>query len=192
MSEAGQAGAWSGGRREGEDASSPMAKAADAVQAVKQEAASFAAGAKDRAADKIEAGKGAAGEALGDFAHAIRAAGETLSSSDQSVAGRMVGRAAEGLEGLARSVSDKRPEELLDAVRDFGRRNPAALIAGSVLLGVALGRFLRSSGADATDDGPAAARLSAPNTPAPGFDDRLLSGPGEGAASGASRFDAEI
>jgi hypothetical protein len=42
-------------------------------------------------------------------------------------------------------VSDKRPEELLNAVRDFGRRNPTAFIAGTVLLGLAIGRMVKSS-----------------------------------------------
>jgi hypothetical protein len=57
----------------------------------------------------------------------------------------VVKQAADGLEQISRTVSEKRPEELLDAVREFGRRNPTAFIAGSVLLGVALGRFARSS-----------------------------------------------
>ncbi|CAN5202176.1 hypothetical protein BH10PSE3_BH10PSE3_01470 [soil metagenome] len=40
----------------------------------------------------------------------------------------------------------KRPDEMLCAVRDFGRANPAALIAASVLAGIALGRLARASG----------------------------------------------
>jgi hypothetical protein len=129
----------------GGDSSSPKEMVASAAQAVKQEVASFAATAQDKAKDRIEQGKGAASSTLGDFANAIRKAGDELSQNDQSMAGRVVKQAAEGLEGLSRSVSEKRPEELLDAVRDFGRANPAAFIAGSVLVGLALGRFLRSS-----------------------------------------------
>jgi len=119
--------------------------AAGAMQTVKQEAASFASEARERAADKIEEQKHTASQTLGDFANAIRKAGDELADSDQSMATRVVRQAAEGLEGLARSVSDKRPEELLDAMREFGQRNPTALIAGSVLAGIALGRFFKSS-----------------------------------------------
>jgi hypothetical protein len=125
---------------------SPKEMAANAAQAVKQEAASFAADARDKAVDKVEQHKQTATQTLGDFANAIRKAGDELAQSDQSAATRVVRQAADGLESLARSVSDKRPEELLDAARDFGRRNPAALVAGSVLAGIALGRFLKSSG----------------------------------------------
>jgi hypothetical protein len=82
---------------------------------------------------------------LGDFASAIRKAGDDLAQNDQSVAGKMVKQAADGLESFSRSLSDKRPEELLNAVRDFGRENPAAFIAGSVLLGIAIGRLAKST-----------------------------------------------
>jgi len=142
--------------RHGSDADgggSPKETVAGAMQTVKQEAASFASEARDRAADKIEEQKQTASQTLGDFANAIRKAGDELADSDQSMATRVVRQAAEGLEGLARSVSDKRPEELLDAMRDFGQRNPTALIAGSVLAGIALGRFFKSS---STADGLAA------------------------------------
>jgi hypothetical protein len=63
-----------------------------------------------------------------------------------------VGQAADGLERLSLSLADKRPEELLDGVRDFGRKHPLAFIAGGVLVGVALGRFVRSSEADSAPD----------------------------------------
>jgi hypothetical protein len=131
-------------RRAGDDAS-PNEMAVAAAGAVKQEVASFADSTKDKVLDKVEEKKHVATETLGDFANAIRKAGEELSQSDQSMAARVVKQAAEGLEGLSRSVSDKRPEEMLEAVRDFGRSNPTAFIAGSVLVGLALGRFARSS-----------------------------------------------
>lgn len=125
--------------------SSAKEMAASAAHTVKQEAASFADEAREKVVDKLEEQKQSATHTLGDFANAIRKAGDELDQSDQSMATRVVRQAADGLEGLARSVTDKRPEELLDAVRDFGRRNPTAFIAGSVLAGIAIGRFLKSS-----------------------------------------------
>ncbi|CAN7619294.1 hypothetical protein LJR219_004770 [Phenylobacterium sp. LjRoot219] len=119
--------------------------AATAAETVKHEAATFAGEAREKVVDKLEQQKQSATQTLGEFANAIRKAGDELDSTDPSMATRLVRQAADGLEGLARSVSDKRPEELLDAVRDFGRRNPTAFIAGSVLAGIAIGRFLKSS-----------------------------------------------
>jgi hypothetical protein len=116
-----------------------------ATEAVRQEAANFASQAQQRAAGEIEKHKATATETLGTFANAIRRAGDELSTSDQSMAARFVGQAADGLENFARALSEKRPEDLLDTVRDFSRRNPTAFVAGTVLAGLALGRFLRSS-----------------------------------------------
>jgi hypothetical protein len=149
MSEAETGGAWSEPRQDQSTTgggASPKEMAQSAAQTIKQETASFAGEAKDRAAEKLEQHKQTASQTLGDFANAVRKAGDELSQGDQSMAGRVVRQAADGLESFARSVADKRPEELIDAVRDFGRRNPTAFIAGSVLVGVALGRFLKSSG----------------------------------------------
>ncbi|WP_374473102.1 hypothetical protein [Phenylobacterium sp.] len=139
-----------------------------AGQTVRQEAAHFASQAQQRAAGEIEKHKATATQTLGSFANAIRRAGDELSTSDQSMAARFVGQAADGLENFARALSEKRPEDLLDTVRDFSRRNPTAFVAGTVLAGLALGRFLRSSepggemgfaanagGADWTENEPA-------------------------------------
>lgn len=146
MSES-QAGGGSGDARPtaSGETTTPKQMAAEAARTVKAEAASFAGDARERAVEQLEQQKETATRTLSDFAHAIRRAGYELDQADQSTATRLVRHAADGLEGFARSVSDKRPEELLDAVRDFGRRNPTAMIAGSVLAGIAIGRFLKSS-----------------------------------------------
>jgi len=53
--------------------------------------------------------------------------------------------AAGGLERLSSSLKNKPFEDVLMELRSFGRDNSGALIAGSVLAGLALGRFLKSS-----------------------------------------------
>jgi hypothetical protein len=117
----------------------------DAGRAVKDEAVQFAGAATDKAKGALDRQKETATRTLGDFADAVRKAGDELNQRDQSMAGRLIGQAADSLEGLSRSMADKRPEELIDAVRDFGRRNPAAFIGGAVLVGLAIGRFARAS-----------------------------------------------
>ncbi|MBL8774204.1 MAG: hypothetical protein JNK30_22640 [Phenylobacterium sp.] len=116
-----------------------------ASQTLKSEAQSFASVAQERVRAEAQKGTQAGAKTLGDFANAIRRAGDELASADQSPTSRLVQKAADGLEGLSRDLADKDPGDLLNAVRDFGRRNPAAFIGGAVLLGVALGRFVRAS-----------------------------------------------
>jgi hypothetical protein len=116
-----------------------------ASRAAKDDLTSVADYAGKKTREQFEHQKQAAVETLGEFANAIRHAGDELAQHDRTLAGRLVKQTADGLEQFSRSVADRRPEELLDAVRDFGRRNPVVFVAGSVLAGVALARFLRSS-----------------------------------------------
>lgn len=120
----------------------------EAGRTVKQEAAQFAGSAQEKAKGALDRQKETATRTLGDFADAVRKAGDELNQRDQSMAGRLIGQAADSLEGLSRSMADKRPEELLESVRDFGRRNPVAFIGGAVLVGLAVGRFARASAQD--------------------------------------------
>lgn len=116
-----------------------------AGHALKGEAQSFAEEARSKATEKAETAKTQVGSTIHTFADAIRKAGDDLGDHDQTFAARLVREAADGLEGFSRALSEKRPEEMLDTVRDFGRRNPAAFVAGSVLVGLAVGRFFRAS-----------------------------------------------
>ena len=116
-----------------------------AGQTLKAEAQSFAHVAQDRVKAEAQRGTQVATKTLGDFANAVRRAGDELDQHDQSPASRLVRQAADGLESLSRNLADKEPADLLNAVRDFGRKNPAAFIGGAVLAGLALGRFARAS-----------------------------------------------
>lgn len=116
-----------------------------AGQTLKAEAQSFASVAQDRVMSEAQKGQQAATRTLGDFANAIRRAGEELAQTDQSPASRMARKAADGLEEFSRGLEGKDPGDLLNDVRDFGRRNPMAFIGGAVLIGLALGRFVRAS-----------------------------------------------
>lgn len=116
-----------------------------ATDTLKQEAQTFASAAQQRARGEVQKHAQTATKTLGDFANAIRRAGDELAQNDQSLGAQLVRQAADGLESLSRNLADKDPEDLLDNVREFGRRNPMAFIGGAVLVGVALGRFIRAS-----------------------------------------------
>ncbi|MCR5875093.1 hypothetical protein LRS10_13415 [Phenylobacterium sp. J426] len=146
MSEFDTTGGAMGSGAEGSGAKA-QAKAAigQASQALKQEAQTFASAAQEKARTEAQRRTETATRTLGDFANAIRRAGDELAQADQSPAARLIGQAADGLENFSRNLAGKQPEELLDAVRDFGRRHPVAFIGGAVLAGLALGRFVRAS-----------------------------------------------
>jgi hypothetical protein len=118
---------------------------AEAGQSLGHDAAQLASTAKAKAVDSLTETKQTATETITAFADAIRKAGDDLAEHDQTTVGRIVRQAADGLASASRTVSEKSPEDLLRTVRNFGRTNPVAFVAGAVLLGVALGRFARSS-----------------------------------------------
>ena len=89
--------------------------------------------------------QGDIGDRLMAFGGALRAASEHLANSDQRTVSRFVLDAAGGLERLSGSLKNKSFEEVLDEVRSFGRENSAALMAGSVVAGLALGRLIKSA-----------------------------------------------
>lgn len=117
------------GRRPAEVAKEKLNQAGDVL---KGEARSFAEGARSQATERAETAKTQVGSTIHTFADAIRKAGEDLGEHDQTFAARLVREAADGLEGFSRALSEKRPEQMLDAVRDFGRRNPAAFVASAL------------------------------------------------------------
>jgi hypothetical protein len=101
--------------------------------------------AKERASEFAEQRKTEVAESLDQFAKAIERASDELRDSDQTLAGQMVREAADGLGQLSRSIGGATTPELVDSLRNFGRRNPAAFLGGAVLAGLALGRFARAT-----------------------------------------------
>lgn len=142
MSEIESGTASGGGTKAKQEAKQAVGRASETL---KSEAKSFAGVAQDRMRVEAQKGTKAGAKTLGDFASAVRRAGDELAEADQSPASRLVQRAADGLETLSRDLADKDPGDLLNDVRDFGRRHPVTFIGGAVLVGLALGRLARAS-----------------------------------------------
>lgn len=118
-----------------------QSKLSDASDAVRQEAKQVGAQAQEMAGEQAEKVKEAAASHLDVFADALRAASDELGKNQSGPAADMVSSAASGLEGLTRSLHGQSTGEMIDTVRRFGRENPVGFLAGSVLAGLALGRF---------------------------------------------------
>lgn len=135
-----------------------MATAAGAT--VKQEIASFTSSAQDKVQAAAEDQRQTAAKAIGGFATAIQHAGDELAANDQSMAAHLIKQAGDRLSDLAHTVSDKRPEEVLQSLREFSRGNPVAFAAVSALAGFAIGRLVRS-GVEPMDPAPSDAAAGA-------------------------------
>jgi hypothetical protein len=100
---------------------------------------------KDKARSVAEEQKSAGAERTDAFGKAVHGAPDEL-STEAPAAARYVHSAAEQIEGLSSRLRDGSIDDLLSRVNRFARRQPAAAFAGSVVVGLALSRFLKSSG----------------------------------------------
>ena len=119
---------------------------------VRDEARGFASSARQQASQRVDQRKQEAAGTIHDFADAIRRAGDELGQRDRGMPARLMTQAAESLEGMSRTLADRSPGQMIDAARDYGRRNPTAFLAGAVLVGLAIGRFLRSTAPYSPDE----------------------------------------
>jgi hypothetical protein len=114
------------------------------------------------------------------FSRALRAASDHLANSDQRTASKFILDAAGGMERMSFSLKSQPFEDVLEEVRSFGRDNSGALIAGSVLAGLALGRFVKSSSPSArsTASDERSAGSSSGTSPSPdlGAEDEIETG----------------
>lgn len=85
-----------------------------------------------------------AGE-LGSVANAVRQTSYEIGGENETVA-RYGERIAEQLEGISSYLNEKGVEDVLTDLQDFARRKPAVFLGGAFMLGMVVGRFLRSSG----------------------------------------------
>jgi hypothetical protein len=136
----GQAGYQGGG-------SSPSANRDEhsGRESLAESALSAAEHARSAASEKIEEQKKAASRSIDSFAQAVRRASDELQDQDQTAAAQLIQQAAGGLESLSRTLSNQSLGDMINTVRDFGRRNPVALAGGAALLGLALGRVARTA-----------------------------------------------
>lgn len=119
--------------------------AGDVWNEAKKAGADAAQEARRRAEAQGERLKEGVGDELNAFAEAVKSASDTLAERRPGVTADIFGQAATGLHDIAEALQRRSTGDIVSAIRDFGRRNPTAFIAGSVLAGVALGRFAGSS-----------------------------------------------
>jgi hypothetical protein len=82
---------------------------------------------------------------------ALKSAGDGLRQEDEFV-GRYAERAAEKLDQVAEYLSSTEPRALVRDAEQFARAKPALFFGGAFLLGLAAGRFLKSSGGELNED----------------------------------------
>ncbi len=114
----------------GEEARKQASAAADAV--------------KESARKAAEQQKTAGADQIGGVAHAVEAAANELQGKMPQAAEYVRGVAGQ-LDSLAATMRERSVDDLIAQSADFARKQPAAFFAGTVAVGFAFSRFLKSS-----------------------------------------------
>ena len=104
-----------------------------------------AAAATQKARSVFENAKRTAVDAADGTSAAIEDVANALHSSGQASLSQAAGAMAERLHGFSDYLENRRIDELFEDARRLAQRNPGLFIAGGVVLGLALSRFLKAS-----------------------------------------------
>jgi len=154
-SEAGNSGA--------SDAQAKAQQVADQAQA-KAQAASGQAQAKLR--EQLDQRSSQAAGQINDQASDLRSVSEALREQGKDGPAKAADRLAEYAEKVGGYLHDKDSGALLHDAEDFGRRQPAAVATGALLLGFVASRFLKASSGQRYAS-RSAGQLPPPRPPAP-------------------------
>jgi hypothetical protein len=149
-------------------------KLAGDAKAAMSELASDAA---SKARDMAESQKDIGARSLANVARAIHSAAREMVEESPQIA-RYANVAADRLDEVSKAIKERPLGRLVDDVTGYARQQPVAFLAGSVVLGALLARFLKSSSASERRESAAATSLS------DSVSDELLTG--EDVARGAS------
>jgi hypothetical protein len=103
--------------------------------------------------DRALSAKEHTGDRIRGVATQLRGMSETFREDDPLIA-NVAERASQGVESVARYVSSATPQSVIRDTERLARRQPALFFGGAFLLGLAAGRFMRSSSPEG-ERGPA-------------------------------------
>jgi hypothetical protein len=121
-----------------------QSQATKIVEVAQESASGLVQSASETARNLAEQQKSAAAEQIEDVGKAVESAAEAIERGIPQ-AGPLVRQAASTIRDASSALRDRNVEELMDIARDFARRNPVAFLGGTLLTGIALARFLKSS-----------------------------------------------
>jgi len=105
----------------------------------------------EQARKSMEQGRTQLAERIRRLGSALRSSSESLKDKDQLVA-RYTERASDGFERAAKYVSSADLRDIVRDAEEFARRRPAVFFGGAFLIGLAAGRFLKSSARERESD----------------------------------------
>jgi ElaB/YqjD/DUF883 family membrane-anchored ribosome-binding protein len=101
--------------------------------------------ARSAAESMLEEQRQQVAEKVSGIAEALRSAANSLEQSQNRALAGYVEQAADQVEGISRTVRERRWNEIVADTEDFARRQPTLFVLGAVATGFLVGRFLWAS-----------------------------------------------
>jgi gas vesicle protein len=120
-------------------------KVSETAEVVKEQAKRTVSQVSEQAKTNVSTRMGDVASELGTVAEAVRQTSEDLGGQDQPGIARYGNRIADQIEGVSSYLNDHGVEEVLMDAENLARRQPALFLGGAFMLGLVVGRFLRSS-----------------------------------------------
>jgi hypothetical protein len=131
----------------GQEAGGAQDKAREAAGQAQEKAQQAAGQVKVRVREQVDQRSTQAGEQVQSAAQDARSVAEELRNKGKEQPAKYAEQAADRVERLGSYLKQSDADRILGDVEDFGRRQPMAVLAGGLALGLAASRFLKASSA---------------------------------------------
>ncbi len=129
-----------------QDESSEAKDKAQEVAGQAQERAQAAASqAQEKLREQVDQRSTRAGEKVNSTAQDLRSVSEELRNQGKETPAKLADQGAERIERVGSYLSESDSDKLLSDLEDFGRRQPLAVLAGGLAIGMVAARFLKAS-----------------------------------------------
>ena len=122
-----------------------MTEAKQAVEQGQEKAQEAVGKASGTLREQLDQRSSQAGERVGATAEDLRSVGEELRKQGKETPARYADKAAERTERVGSYLRESSGDRMLEDIEDFGRRQPLAVLAGGLVVGLAAARFLKAS-----------------------------------------------
>ena len=120
-------------------------KAHEVTDQAREKAQEAAGQARSRLTEQVDERSNQAAERINATSADLRSVGQELRRQGKDSPARLADQAAERVERVGGYLAQSDPDRMLRDIEDFGRRQPLAVLAGGVVLGIVAARFLKAS-----------------------------------------------
>jgi hypothetical protein len=120
-------------------------KAQEVAGQAREKAQEAAGEARSRLRDQVDQRSTEAGEKMSSTGSDLRSVGQELRKQGKETPARLADQAADRVERAGSYLAESDADRILGDVEDLGRRQPLAVLAGGMVLGIVAARFLKAS-----------------------------------------------